>query len=76
MNTPGYRGHMARVHIHTISTTYTHWPTESIMSRSSSPPTLRSPVRAQCDAGTMFHNVPPLSLTNPIASTLHTHFTR
>jgi hypothetical protein len=25
-NTPGYRGHMARTHIHTISTTYNHWP--------------------------------------------------
>jgi hypothetical protein len=24
MNTHGYRGHMARAHIHTISTTYTH----------------------------------------------------
>jgi hypothetical protein len=24
MNTPGYRGRMARAHIHTISTTYTH----------------------------------------------------
>jgi hypothetical protein len=24
MNTPGYRGHMARTHIRTISTTYTH----------------------------------------------------
>jgi hypothetical protein len=28
INTPGDRGHMARAHIHTISTTYTHWPTE------------------------------------------------
>jgi hypothetical protein len=24
MNTPGYRGHMAKTHIRTISTTYTH----------------------------------------------------
>jgi hypothetical protein len=24
----------------------------------------------------MFHSNPPLSLTNPIASTLHDHFTR
>jgi hypothetical protein len=23
----------------------------------------------------MFHNIPPLSLTNPIASTLYAHFT-
>jgi hypothetical protein len=27
MNTPGYKGHMARTHITTISTTCTHWPT-------------------------------------------------
>jgi hypothetical protein len=40
MNTLGYRGHMARSHIHTISTTYSHWPTESIMPGNISPPTL------------------------------------
>jgi hypothetical protein len=66
---------MARAHIHTISTTYTQWPIESIMSRNS-PPTLRCLARAQRDAGTMFHNIPPLSLTNPIASTLCAHITR
>ena len=66
---------MARAHIRTISTTYSHWPTESIMSSRFSPPTLRSLVRAHRDAGTMFHNIPPLSLTNPIASTIRTHFT-
>jgi hypothetical protein len=27
MNTPGYKGHMPRQHIHTISTHYNHWPT-------------------------------------------------
>jgi hypothetical protein len=43
---PVYRGHMARSYIHTISTTYTHWPKESIMSRNTSPPTLRCLVRA------------------------------
>jgi hypothetical protein len=74
MNTHGYRGHMARAHTRTISTTYTHLTTESIMTRNS-PPTHRCLVRAQCDAGTMFHNTPPLSLTNPIASTLRPHFT-
>jgi hypothetical protein len=31
MNIPYYRAHMARTHIHTISTTYNNWPTESIM---------------------------------------------
>jgi hypothetical protein len=74
MNTPGYRGHMARAHIRTISTTYTHLTTESIMARNS-PLTHRCLVRAQCDAGTMFHSTPPLSLTNPIASTLRAHQT-
>jgi hypothetical protein len=76
MNTLGYRGHMARAHIHTISTTCTHWPTEFIMSGNSSPPILRCKVRAQRDASTIFHNIPPISLTNPISSTLHAHFTR
>jgi hypothetical protein len=66
---------MARTHIHTISTTYTQWPTEFIVSRNTSPPTLRCLVRAQRDADTMFHHIPPLSLTNPIASTLRAHFT-
>jgi hypothetical protein len=75
MNTPGYIGHMTRAHIHTISTTHTHWPLESIMPRNTSPPTLRCMVRAQRDAGTMFHHIPPLSLTNPIASTLRAQFT-
>jgi hypothetical protein len=75
MNTPSYRGHMARSDIHTISTTYTHWPTESIVSRNTSLPTLRYLVRAKRDAGIMFHHIPPLSLTNPIASTLRAHFT-
>jgi hypothetical protein len=74
MSTPGYRAQMTRRHIHTISTTYTHWPIESIMTRNSSP-ILRCLVRAQRDAGTMFYNIPPLSLTNPIASTLRAHFT-
>jgi hypothetical protein len=45
MNTPGYIGHVARSHIHTISTTYTHLPTESIMSRNTSPPTFKCLVR-------------------------------
>jgi hypothetical protein len=76
INTPGYRGHNARTHIHTMSTTYNQWPTESIMSRNTSQPTLRCLVRAQRDAGTMFHLIPPLSLTNPIATTLRAHFTR
>jgi hypothetical protein len=76
MNTPGYRGNMARSHIHTISTTYTQWPTKSIMSRNTSPHTLKYLVRAQRDASTMFHHISPLSLTaNPIASTLRAHFT-
>jgi hypothetical protein len=65
MNTPGYRGHMARAHFRTISTTYTRWPTESIMLGKSSPPTLRFMVRAQRDAGTMFHNIPPLQGLDP-----------
>jgi hypothetical protein len=61
MNTPGDRGHMAKTHNHTISTTYNHWPINSIMSRGSSPLTLRRLVRAQRDAGTMFqHILPPL----------------
>jgi hypothetical protein len=77
MNTLGFKGHhMARTHIHTISTTYNHWPTESIMSRSTSPPTLRCLVRAQRHEATMLHHIPPLSLTDPIATTLHTHFNR
>jgi hypothetical protein len=38
---------MARTHIHTISTTYKQWPTEFIMPRGTSPPTLRCLVRAQ-----------------------------
>jgi hypothetical protein len=76
MNTPGYRGHMARAHIRTISITYNHWPTESIMSSSSYSPRIRCLVRAQRDASTMFYNIPPLSLINPIASTLRAHFTR
>jgi hypothetical protein len=75
MNTPGYRGNMARTHIHTISTTYNHWPTESIMSRNTSTPTLRCLVRAQRGACTMFHHIPLLSLTIPIATTLRAHFT-
>ena len=66
---------MARAHIRTISTTYSHWPTQSIMSARYTPPTLKCLVRAQRDAGTMFHNIPPLSLTNPIASTIRAHFT-
>ena len=66
---------MARAHIRTISTTCSHWPTESIMSARYTPPTLNCLVRAQRDAGTSFHNIPPLSLTNPIASTLRAHFT-
>jgi hypothetical protein len=76
MNTPGYIGHMAGPHIHTIFTTYNYWPTDSIMSRGSSPPTLRCLIRAQRDAGIFFHHIPTVSLTNPIASTLRAHFTR
>jgi hypothetical protein len=75
MNSSEYRGHMARTHIQTISATYTQWPTESIMTCNTSPATLRCLVRAQRDAGTMFHHIPPLSLTNPIATTLRAHFT-
>jgi hypothetical protein len=75
MNTPGYKGHMAKTHIRTISTTYTNWPKESIMTSTASPPTLRCLVRAQRDAGAMFQHIPPLSLTNLIASTLRAHFT-
>jgi hypothetical protein len=74
MNNPGYRGHMAQAHIRTISTPYSHWPTESIMSGRSTPPTVKCLVRAERDAGTLFHNIPPLSLTNHIASTLRAHF--
>jgi hypothetical protein len=40
MNNPGHRGHMARAHIRTICTTYSHWPTKSIMTRNSIPSTL------------------------------------
>jgi hypothetical protein len=40
MNTPGYRGNMAITYIRTISTTYTHRPTESIIIGIASPPTL------------------------------------
>jgi hypothetical protein len=76
MNTPGYKGHIARTHIHTISTTYYRRPRESIVPRNASPPTFRCLVRVQSDAGTMFHHIPPLSLTNPIATTIRAHFTR
>ena len=45
------------------------------MSARYTPPTLKCLVRAHRDAGTLFHNIPPLSLTNPIASTLRAHIT-
>jgi hypothetical protein len=72
MNTPGYKGHMARAHIRTISTTYTHWLTKSIMPGSSSLPTLRCMVRAQRDTCTMFHNISPVSTLPHQPHCLHT----
>jgi hypothetical protein len=66
---------MARAHIHIISAICTLWFTESIMLRGSSPSTLRCLVQARRDAGTFFQHIFPLSLTNPIASTLSAHFT-
>jgi hypothetical protein len=76
MNTPGYRGHMSRTHIHTISALYNHWPTEFITSRGHAPSTLRCLVRAQRHAGIMVYQIPALTLTNPIAFTLRNHFIR
>jgi hypothetical protein len=58
VNTPGYKGHMERTHIHTISSTYNQWPTKSITSRGSSPPTLKCVVRTQRDTGTLVHHTP------------------
>jgi hypothetical protein len=40
------------------------------------PPTLRYLVRTQHDTGTMFHNIPALTLTNLLATTLREHFAR
>jgi hypothetical protein len=70
----GYRGIMVRDHIYAILKHCQNWHVEAIMSTTNRPPTLRSHVCIKRADKDLLHGFSALTLTNPIASTLRSHF--
>ena len=70
MNAPTDRGTLAFAHVQRLSAMYGHWPQESFDTGQASLPTLRLLRYIQAVPGLEMKHIPPLCLTNEIASSV------